>query len=366
MNEESFVYVLIHAKEPRLKIGKANDILARASTFGLQDIDLTRSFGLRVPSAPAAYQLEKTLLKVFSASRLDAQLVLGSGGVRDGATEWFNVTCLPRLERFLDDCADLFTHARVSGSDLLALFEVIRTRNACAEERARRRAEEKQRAEARRKTRRAALERCRERMHAEWMPKFRSELLRCIQAKTVAGLYESAISGEFYLIVASPTWKVPPWRVGIKAPGSRDDDLYVVPKYSCCPKHFGVLSPPGNSSAWVRTVDVGWVMQIELTELSGDPGKSRGERWRDDKLECLDSAECRQLLSLLPRLDSGLVDVAFDLRQFWRAFDAHFLSQGSALQGKAGGDATSQAERLKSNAAIRELISHANRLELPA
>lgn len=46
----SHVYILQDLKHPRFKIGKANDILARARSFRWESVNFQLSFGLRLGS----------------------------------------------------------------------------------------------------------------------------------------------------------------------------------------------------------------------------------------------------------------------------------------------------------------------------
>lgn len=116
---ESYVYILAHATQPRFKIGKADDILLRAHRFDIATLDLLRSVGLLVSTEHAARNLERILLRVFKPWRLSPDAVLSTGGLPEGATEWFSDECRPRLESFLQSNADLFAHKRISGGDLL-------------------------------------------------------------------------------------------------------------------------------------------------------------------------------------------------------------------------------------------------------
>jgi hypothetical protein len=111
----SHIYVLAHKDQPRFKIGKANDILNRARTLGLSDIDFARSFGLRVASEREAHRIERTLHRVFDRWRLPTQ-----PGSRGGATEWFADTCRERLEAFIESNQDLLGFTQV---DLTSLLE---------------------------------------------------------------------------------------------------------------------------------------------------------------------------------------------------------------------------------------------------
>lgn len=88
---ESFVYLLALETKQRFKIGKAFDIRARARGMGHQ-FDPTRSIGLRVDSAKAAYDLESILHKSFKRWRIDPEVIREEDGYHtSGFTEWFNL-----------------------------------------------------------------------------------------------------------------------------------------------------------------------------------------------------------------------------------------------------------------------------------
>jgi len=121
----SHVYILRDAQHPRFKIGKANDILSRARSFGWQTIDFSNSLGLSVASVSDAYTLEKILQRTFHLSHVDPEEVIASGGCTDGASEWFNLSCWPRLLRYLEDNRDLYPHEIVCGKTLAALVRKL-------------------------------------------------------------------------------------------------------------------------------------------------------------------------------------------------------------------------------------------------
>ncbi|AZE10480.1 hypothetical protein C4K10_2200 [Pseudomonas chlororaphis subsp. aureofaciens] len=121
----SHVYILRHAQHPRFKIGKANDIIGRARNFRLEAIDFSNSFGLSVASEIDAYALERILQRIFRHARLDADQVIASGDGRDGASEWFDISCWSRLMRYLEDNRDLHPHEIVSGESLALLVNKL-------------------------------------------------------------------------------------------------------------------------------------------------------------------------------------------------------------------------------------------------
>ena len=119
----SHVYILRDLKHSRFKIGKANDILARARSFRWESIDFPQSLGLRLASETDAYTLEKILHRTFRLASVDPLEVVGSGGSVDGASEWFSTSCWPRLLKYLEENQDLHPHVTVSGGELVALIE---------------------------------------------------------------------------------------------------------------------------------------------------------------------------------------------------------------------------------------------------
>lgn len=99
----SHVYVLVHATEPRLKIGKADHILSRCANLGIRDFDFERSFGLRVASSKEAFRTERALHQMMDEWRLAPEDFATEGrAAASGSTEWFDVRCLPEIEKALD------------------------------------------------------------------------------------------------------------------------------------------------------------------------------------------------------------------------------------------------------------------------
>lgn len=119
----SHVYILRDLKHPRFKIGKANDILARARSFQWESVDFQLSLGLRLGSETDAYSLEKILHRTFRFASVNPLEVVASGGSIDGASEWFDISCWTRLLQYLRDNQDLHPHEAVSGDELAALLE---------------------------------------------------------------------------------------------------------------------------------------------------------------------------------------------------------------------------------------------------
>ena len=119
----SHVYILRDLEHPRFKIGKANNILARARCFRWQSIDFQQSLGLRIASESDAFTLEKILHRTFRFASVDPLEVVATGGSADGASEWFSTSCWPRLLQYLKENHDLHPHETVSGGELAVLLE---------------------------------------------------------------------------------------------------------------------------------------------------------------------------------------------------------------------------------------------------
>ena len=108
----SYVYLLAHVAEPRFKIGKANDIAARARSIKLSEFDFARSSALRVADDVAAYRLERFLHGALVKWRIAASDIKGG---TSGSTEWFHADCRGRLQVFLDANRDLFDFEQIPG-----------------------------------------------------------------------------------------------------------------------------------------------------------------------------------------------------------------------------------------------------------
>lgn len=122
---KSHVYILRDVEHPRFKIGKANDILARARSFRLETIDFLKSLGLAVASEADAYVLERVLQRVFRHASIDVEQVIASGGGADGASEWFDISCWSRLIRYLEENRDLHPHETITGESLAVLVKSL-------------------------------------------------------------------------------------------------------------------------------------------------------------------------------------------------------------------------------------------------
>ncbi|KWU19020.1 GIY-YIG nuclease family protein [Burkholderia cenocepacia] len=126
----SFVYLLQHKAEPRFKIGKANDVIARVRQLGHRHFSFDRSKALEVDSEQASQNVERLLHRLFASFRLDPAATQDARfpGLRrgqDGSTEWFNMACWDRLTRFLADNHDLLLFKEVSVNALRAMAQTL-------------------------------------------------------------------------------------------------------------------------------------------------------------------------------------------------------------------------------------------------
>ena len=121
----SSVYLIRDLLHPRFKIGKANNIISRIRSFGLESINFKDSMGLLVESEADAFTLERILHCTFRDARLQAESVLADGGKRNGASEWFDLRCWNRLVRFLDENQDLYPHTIIRGSALVQMVQTL-------------------------------------------------------------------------------------------------------------------------------------------------------------------------------------------------------------------------------------------------
>lgn len=109
----AYVYLLWHAKEPRFKIGKAEDIATRIAQLGVTQFDLARAKALAVADCAQALNLERALHRLFQRYRLTpgGSAVAEYPGLNDarhdGDTEWFSAQCWERLHTFIEQNEDL-------------------------------------------------------------------------------------------------------------------------------------------------------------------------------------------------------------------------------------------------------------------
>lgn len=113
---ESHVYVLVHATQPRLKVGKANDVLCRVLSLGLSNVvDVARSFAVKTPSADDAFRLERQMHKALAAWRLQPQDFADGECPSQGFTEWFGDECLVHAQKAARDAAKRDASLRMLG-----------------------------------------------------------------------------------------------------------------------------------------------------------------------------------------------------------------------------------------------------------
>lgn len=211
----SHVYILAHASRPRFKVGKANDIVSRAKSFGWHNIDFTRSLGLELKSEDAAMKLEGALLRAFGDWRLSSDEVCSQGGSADGSSEWLRENCRQRLERFLDETKDLFPHLQRHGDELAEELNRRLPPSQTEIGRARRR-QEKQAKEAAKQAAREVRAKFaaddQERALNEVAPKLMEELTRQVQLGTVVGICEDDSCLDIVLVGTGEFYEV--WRLG--------------------------------------------------------------------------------------------------------------------------------------------------------
>ncbi len=113
----AYVYLLKHATDACMKIGKANCVRARANSLGPQKFDFASSWAVRVPDTEAAYDLEKALGKLFK------RFSVARPGEVDGRTEWYDASCLQRALQLLEREGDLFSATVLRVAELPAAPE---------------------------------------------------------------------------------------------------------------------------------------------------------------------------------------------------------------------------------------------------
>jgi hypothetical protein len=82
-----FVYLLVHARHPRFKIGVSSDPVQRARQL-VEPFDFypSRQFGF---SKSKAYRVESFLHRQLVSFNIDADII----GFSSGQTEWFDICC---------------------------------------------------------------------------------------------------------------------------------------------------------------------------------------------------------------------------------------------------------------------------------
>lgn len=127
--DSSHVYILAHASEPRLKIGKANDVYRRALFLGIEEFDFSSSMALRVKSERDALSVESALHKLFRNWRIQPSEI----NPREGRTEWFESSCKEVLFDYVMRNASLLCDEVIKDpTSLLPPFAAIRDQ--CLEE----------------------------------------------------------------------------------------------------------------------------------------------------------------------------------------------------------------------------------------
>jgi len=116
---KSHVYVLLHRDGSHLKVGKADDVIARAGIIGSRIFDLRQSFALEFPSGGQAGRAERALHKLFHQWRRDPHELDGSVPA-DGRTEWFRADCFERVLSFARQNIDILGCRIVDGVELQA------------------------------------------------------------------------------------------------------------------------------------------------------------------------------------------------------------------------------------------------------
>lgn len=114
----SHVYILQHAQQPWIKIGKADDLLIRSKALGFCRLDLCASLAVEVADSSEALRLEFALHRLFARFRIPSEQVLACDPLTlQGFSEWFHATCKPRVEQVLDAICDLLPHRRVESAE---------------------------------------------------------------------------------------------------------------------------------------------------------------------------------------------------------------------------------------------------------
>lgn len=254
----SHVYILRDLKHPRFKIGKANNILARARSFRWESIDFQQSVGLRLASEADAYILEKILHRTFRLAGVEPLEVIASGGTADGASEWFSTTCWPRLLRYLEDNQDLHPHEAVSGGELTALLkkqlepsQAVIARQHLKKEKDTRRIEREMKLVEHRRTKRESLRASLNTI----LPTITDELDRLKQNGNIAGVCDTSL-GSYLVIadrVAVPSgallWSLKPLSTHYDFPGGAGSILSSLSQVTCL---GGTVSKVELPNSYVR------------------------------------------------------------------------------------------------------------------
>jgi hypothetical protein len=255
----SYVYILRDMKHPRFKIGKANNILARARSFRRETIDFQESLGLRLVSEADAYVLEKILHRTFRLAGVDPLEVVASGGSSDGASEWFSTSCWARLVRYLKDNQDLYPHETISGKELAALLkeqlvpsQAVLSREQIRKEKEARRNERELEAIEYRRTQ---LECLRASLNTV-QPIIAQELDRLRLNGNIAGIYETSMGACLLIADRVPLpsgallWGLKPHSTNYEYPGGFGS---IMGGFNQVTSLSGTVSKVGLPSAYKRT-----------------------------------------------------------------------------------------------------------------
>lgn len=119
----SHVYVLQHAEQPWIKIGKADVLLTRCRLLGLSRFDLHASFAVEVASSAQALRLESVLHRLFADARIPSEQVLALDSQMAGFTEWFDASCRAQLDRVLSSICERIPHRRIEPAEFRAKMQ---------------------------------------------------------------------------------------------------------------------------------------------------------------------------------------------------------------------------------------------------
>lgn len=104
----AYVYLLVHSREARFKIGKSGDVLARARALGITNFALEKSWVLKVPNEARALQVEQALHRLFDPWRVPKSQLRGEAALpKKGYTEWFRLSVLKRMQAFVESSLDV-------------------------------------------------------------------------------------------------------------------------------------------------------------------------------------------------------------------------------------------------------------------
>jgi hypothetical protein len=197
-SKNSFVYVMHHATEDRIKIGHSGNPFARALALKLDKIDYSRSLQMAVEHGKVG-ATERMLHHLFSEYSVSVE----HDG--DGKTEWFEARALPEVRDFIERTPKQFPSSFVA-------FEV---RNRL----------ERSRRPVLGRTTRATLPAANRQSHPEpWVAKWVDNLLATNAAIVAEGADTSAFIDNHFRVVRSDSfgrWKTPVIDLVARAHGCR-------------------------------------------------------------------------------------------------------------------------------------------------